>query len=41
MKEVSTPFKSLSPINPIPVEVDFILLANDVPVDQSLVKSVN
>ena len=41
MKEVSTPFQSLSPINPIPVEVDFLLLVNDIPVDKSIIKAAN
>ncbi len=40
MESPATPFLSLAPVSPVPVAVDYVLLANDVPSDPSQVHTV-
>lgn len=40
MEDTGTPFRALAPTYPVPVDLDFVLLENDVPADATNLKII-
>jgi len=40
MEDTGTPFRALAPTYPVPVDLDFVLLEDEIPADPSKIKII-